>query len=342
MIPIRDHFPVQKPMKIKTIDLQYPFYSIISDGSDTWIYGYESNMDISEEEYFYEIDCGYEYDSENEGTILAHAVDNKNVRSQTTTSFTMLVEALELVKTTLVDNKSWVFRGNEVSCDSLSRKIIKKNTLSDDAILRFITKHGFISSTLEVLTSEEESDELTEEQTDTLLANTFQSRIVRRPVDYFIGALIPLLVVYLCWCYLEWGERGDVFSLVEQSAADMQIEGRRDSESMDEFFRRVILALHPVALASYEYNGHSLNRVAIATDPSDAMFIQLYDVISSGEVALGGHVISNCANCGCQYMKNHGNSTLCANCKTPKVKSQAHRNRVKARKEARENAEKER
>lgn len=54
-------------------------------------------------------------------------------------------------------------------------------------------------------------------------------------------------------------------------------------------------------------------------------------IIESGIDGLDGHTVGKCTNCDKSYIKKHGNSKLCEQCKPPTARSKAFRDRTKVK-----------
>lgn len=264
-------------------------------------------------------------------------------------SYDALVVALRLSVDIFVHSKSWV----PIQADiETGLRVRRMNDSSDNKIVDYTGKYGLMATDM--------ADGRTYCHEDT--PNSMEE-IAK--LDFVVEALYDLLILYLCWCYVEWEERGDYTWIIRQQA-EWNWEAQSSSEDdwsflyndegpqarqqaqHDTIMREPLDALCRELIQNeagkrdfslvHAYEGNRLVAGVQVGELHDALAYQLLELISAGEHARDGRIADICKQCGAQYMKRHGNASLCETCRTPKAKAKAFRERQKAVKKEKGNA----
>lgn len=141
----------------------------------------------------------------------------------------------------------------------------------------------------------------------------------------FEGELLGLYRLFLVWRCIAWQDT-DANDYLRDSFNHEWLP-EHDQWMVNEVARSILVRFS----MSFE-QGQSI-LCYVCNDALSIAKLQLLQLIAAGNNGLDGRVLAICTGCGCQYVKHHGNSTLCNLCKTPKAKSKAFRDKQKARKE---------
>ncbi|NLO85354.1 MAG: hypothetical protein GX096_07995 [Clostridiales bacterium] len=235
-------------------------------------------------------------------------------------SFDALVDLLKLAEDIFLLNKSWepVYSLSILGGYAIDGMVCHDDSKNKD-ILSFAKKYGYIS-----LTSVRFRDLLLEKDGSERL------RLKGQKLEDYVKNIYDIYRLYLIWCYLQWEERGDFEKYIYTCAYDID----ERNYSLEKLSRSTIARKADGLETStkFRYRDNILIKSAYSEDLYAALFTQLFELISLGDMAMDGNIVANCSRCGTSYLKKHGNSSLCEMCKTPKAKSKAFRDKERLQK----------
>lgn len=226
-----------------------------------------------------------------------------------------LIELLQLAGNIFEEKCAWEpvyttnYYGNQ--CEYYFGGMKCNDSSENINILRFAQKYGFISNRACDL-----------DLSESMLP--IYTRVAGVPLTDYVRDIYEIYLVYLAWCYLEWGERGTFEKHILNSHFSPT-----EKHSIDKL-SRMILDREGGWLGTsirYGYCDQIFTKTIFCNGLYAAFHTQLYELAALGDAALEGNTIADCSRCGTPYLKKHGNSTLCEVCKTPKAKSQAFRDK---------------
>ncbi len=308
MIPIKEHFPSGHVAIVHYPKASFSTYAIAEKDGNHYITGIPTGRSLSEV-----LESSYSsYD-------FFPTITNTNSEFGTCSSIDALIEFLSLAHLVFHKHKLCI---EEVSPLGDIDIIVTNPAAFAEAIFPYVQKYGIFTAGFTVFEPLRPGEAVS-------------NHILGRDLTGFAYGLSSLFEIFLCWCYLEWGESIEVFPRLHKYLAN------ESPMSMEAACRRIIAgeAEGTEVVLYYTYMGNALRPEAHANSFINALCYQMLGLVSLGEAAHDGLVVSTCKQCGKQYMKKHGNSALCEECRNPREKSRAFRNRERIKKEAESHAQ---